>query len=512
MYPPRHTIEVREDSGLDRDVCYVAVDSRDARWDGRFFLGVRTTGIYCRPSCPARTPLPHNCEYFRTSAAAVASGYRACKRCRPDALPGSREWDSGTDVISRAVRAIRDGYIDEHGVSGLAAKLGLSERHLHRLFIEKMGASPSELNQTRRSQTARLLIEQTSLSMADIAFSAGFGSIRQFNDAVLSEYGTTPSLLRRAAIATKPGTHQRNESTDHLSLSLRLKFRPPYDIDVLLGFLNMHLVAGREQLSVNTDTGETDGVIRALDTPHGLGSVTVPSILDGPMLTLRLNLPTLADLTNVLPALRRWLDLDADPATINESLSSSERMASIIHQHPGIRIPGTLNRNETAIFTVLGQQVSLAAARTFQSRFMARFSEPDATGLRVFPQLQDLQHIKATDFQSALGLTNTRASTLATLIAALANDVSLDDYEDRDLIKSNLLALKGIGPWTVEYIALRCLDDPDAFPSGDLVLKRALGISAVKDVERLAERWRPWRGYALMHLWNQELSREKKPV
>lgn len=498
-----------ENEALQSDVYYRAVDSRDARWDGRIYLGVRSTGIYCRPSCPARTPLPQNCEFFKTSSAAVAAGYRACKRCRPDALPGSRESDSGSDTLSRALRAIRAGYVDEHGISGLASKLGVSERHLHRLFVNKIGASPSQLNQTRRAQTARMLIEQSEMSMTDIAFSAGFGSIRQFNDTMVSEYGTTPTQLRLARSGSKTAAGERNASSDAVRLSLRLKFREPYDIRGIFSFFERHCVGGRDEILTFENSSAPESLKRAIDTPHGLGYAIIPNEVNGTTIQVELQVPTLQDITPTLSKLRNWLDLDSDPRTINDTLLNEELLRSLIRLNPGIRIPGSLNHHETAINTVLGQQVSLAAARTFQSRFVATFGEGNNDGLLSFPGVNELQSVPAAEFRAALGLTESRAQTLSGLITALANDINLDSSEDHAKLRTQLLKLKGIGPWTVEYIALRCLGDPDAFPSSDLVLKRALNTTSVPVIEEMAKAWRPWRGYALMHLWNHELTQRK---
>lgn len=502
------------DQELDPEACFAAVDSRDSRFDGRFYLGVRTTGIYCRPSCPARTPLPRNCHYFRTAAGAVAAGFRACKRCRPDALPGSREWDSGSDLVSRAIRAIRAGFVDTQGISGLAEKMGVSERHLHRLFIEKVGATPSQLNQTRRSQIARLLIEQTHLSMTEIAYAAGFGSIRQFNDTMALEYGTTPTQLRRASSAqeatVQKGTAElRNASSESLQLSLRLKFRPPYDIDAMFGFFERHTVRGREIFSPASNDGTPATFTRVLDLENGIGKVSLPANVSGDSVHVQLEVPDLSGLPPILQNLRRWLDLDADPTIIGTALRSSEILHPLVSARPGIRIPGSLNPYETSIFTVLGQQVSLAAARTFQTRFIENFGQSSRDGWYAFPALSDLQAIPPLEFQAAIGLTRARSETLSTLIRALVKDVSFDTSEDPASVRQHLHAIRGIGPWTVEYIAMRCLADPDAFPASDLVIQRALGAPSSRIVGTMAEAWKPWRGYAAMHLWEFELQRKK---
>ncbi|GAA2562820.1 3-methyladenine DNA glycosylase/8-oxoguanine DNA glycosylase [Neomicrococcus aestuarii] len=350
--------------------------------------------------------------------------------------------------------------------------------------------------------------------MTEIAYAAGFGSIRQFNDTMALEYGTTPSQLRRASSAqeatVQKGTAElRNASSESLQLSLRLKFRPPYDIDAMFGFFERHTVRGREIFSPASNDGTPATFTRVLDLENGIGKVSLPANVSGDSVHVQLEVPDLSGLPPILQNLRRWLDLDADPTIIGTALRSSEILHPLVSARPGIRIPGSLNPYETSIFTVLGQQVSLAAARTFQTRFIENFGQSSRDGWYAFPALSDLQAIPPLEFQAAIGLTRARSETLSTLIRALVKDVSFDTSEDPASVRQHLHAIRGIGPWTVEYIAMRCLADPDAFPASDLVIQRALGAPSSRIVGTMAEAWKPWRGYAAMHLWEFELQRKK---
>jgi len=485
---------------LDPEVCYRASTGRDARWDGRFFLGVVTTGVYCRPSCPARKPLPHNCRFFSTAAGAVAAGFRACKRCRPEAVPGSRHWDARGDLAARAVRFIRDGVVDEVGVAGLARQLAVSERQLLRVLIEEVGASPQQLARTRRAQTARMLIQQTGLSLADVAFAAGFASVRQFNDVVREEFGATPSELRRGRRhgAAKPDDGPQTE--DRVGLVLRLRHRVPLSAAPLTRFLAAHAVPGLER-----HDGATGEHTRVVPAPHGLAVVTVVVGAAPEHVVVRLRLADVADVAPVVARVRRWLDLDADPCLVDEALAADPLLASLVAARPGLRVPGSVEGTETALLAVLGQQVSLAAARTFAGRLVDAFGQAAPEDLRAFPTVEALAEAGPEALTSATGVTRARGRTLHSLAAAVAVGLPVSPEADRDATRAALLEVPGVGPWTTEYIALRGLGDPDAFPSGDLVLQRALGVGSGRLAENRAAAWRPWRGYALLHLWTREV-------
>ena len=481
---------------LDPDACYRAVQGRESRFDGRVYLGVVTTGIYCRPSCPARTPRRENCRFFTSAAAAVAAGFRACRRCRPDALPGSREWDHRTDLAARAVRLIGSGVVDEVGVAGLAARLHVSERHLHRVLVAEVGAAPHQLARTRRAQTARLLTEQTGLPLTEIAYAAGFASVRQFNDVMRAEFGAPPSALRRPA-AGDPDDGRTAVGAP--SVVLRLRHRPPLAVEPLRRFLAEHAVPGLELV------GPDRSVSRTVAGLHGPAGVQVRLGEESDHVVVRLRLGDLADLAPVVARLRRWLDLDADPAQVDSALADDPGLAPLVSARPGLRVPGAVDGAETAVLAVLGQHISLRAARTGAGRLVEAFGEPADDGLRTFPSAQVLAAAGPDAIRDASGSTVARSRAVHGLAEAVADGLRLDPGADRDEARAGLLRLPGVGPWTAEYVALRCLGDPDAFPSGDLVLRRALGVRAAGEAAARAEPWRPWRGYALLHLWTREV-------
>ncbi len=463
----------------DADACYRAVSSRDSRWDGRLYLGVLSTGVYCRPSCPARTPRPENCRYYPSAAAAVAAGFRACRRCRPDALPGSRDDDHRADLAARALRLIRDGEVDATGVAGLAARLHVSERHLHRVLVDEVGVSPLRLAATRRAQTARLLVDQTSLSMAEVAFAAGFASIRQFNDVMRAEFGCPPSALRR-----RPDDGRRPVDTGP-GLTLRLRYREPYAAQAVWAFLAARALPGVEAV-------QPDGALTrvVLPVPGRPARVTVHPPADG-VVTARLEMADLGALGPLVGRVRRWLDLDADPVAVDAVLAADPRLAPLVAARPGLRVPGTVDGFELAVRAVVGQQVSVAGARTMLGRVVAALGQGEG-----FPSPQALA-AAGPEPLVACGLTRARAACLVRLADEVAGGgLRLDPGADRADTRRRLLALPGIGPWTAGYIALRALADPDAWPDGDVVLTRALRHDSLDP-----DRWRPWRGYAALHLW-----------
>jgi AraC family transcriptional regulator of adaptative response / DNA-3-methyladenine glycosylase II len=465
----------------DHDRCYRAVASRDGRFDGRFVTAVKTTGIYCRPSCPAQTPKPENVSFYPSAAAAVAAGFRACKRCRPEAAPGSRDWDVRGDLAARALRAIANGAIDgDGGVPELARSLNVSERHLHRILVAEVGAGPLAIARTRRAQTARLLLDATNLAISEVAFAAGFSSLRQFNDTMREQFAMTPREIRQ-----RPG--HKLKSTG--SLTLRLTYRLPYARDAMIGWLGLHLVTGVHEL---------DGATYRRVLPSG--SVVEMTLGDGAIcLTTRID--DVRALPDTVARCRRMFDADADPVAVDATLSDDPALRALVAKRPGIRVPGAADGFELLVITVLAQQVSVAAAHTFARRLVAAYGKPlDApTGslTNCFPTADVL----ADASYDGIGLTGGRIKTLrAAAEAHAAGELPLDPSADRDDARARLLALPGVGPWTADYVAMRALGDPDGFPGGDLVLKRR-----VNDLSLEPDRWRPWRSYAAMHLWLDHL-------
>jgi len=486
----------------DPEVAYRAVASRDPRFDGRLFVGVLSTGIYCRPSCPSRTPKPAHCAYFPTAAACVAAGFRACRRCRPDAQPGSPDWDVDADLAGRALRLVADGVVDDDGVSGLARRLAVSPRHLHRVLVGQLGASPVQLAQARRAQVARMLLEQTDWSMADVAFSAGFASVRQFNDVMRAHLGAPPSSVRArpAAAPSNPTQDPTQDPTPDLAaagapgapvLTLQLRHRTPFDHAAWLAHVAARAVPGLEAV--------VGGRVRRVVAARG-GPVLVDVELTGRGVVAHLTLTALDDLTRVVGRLRHWLDLDADPARVDAVLGADPLLAPLVAARPGLRVPGTPDPAELVLRTVLGQQVSVAAARTFTGRLVAELGGATPWGLRTFPTPADVV-AAGPDVLRGLGLTGARAATLHAVAALLADGLPVGPGADRDLVRAELRRVLGVGPWTVEYVALRALGDPDAFPVDDLVLRRALGDLRGGAAVRRTEAWRPWRAYAAQHLW-----------
>ncbi len=477
----------------DFDRCYRAVQSRDQRFDGWFVTAVRTTRIYCRPSCPVRPPLAKNMTFYPTAAAAQQAGYRACKRCRPDASPGSPEWDVRADLVARAMRLIADGTVDREGVGGLAGRLGYSTRQLERLLLAEVGAGPLALARAQRAQTARLLIETTDLGFADLAFGAGFSSVRQFNDTVREVFATTPTELRLKAT---PGSTGAGTSATG-GLAFRLPFRTPFEPDNVFGHLAATAVPGVEE--------HLDGAYRrTLRLPNGTGVVALRPTPDH--VACQLHLDDLRDVPTAIARCRRLLDLDADPEAVDEALADDPSLADAVRKVPGRRVPRTVDEAELALRVVLGQQVSTAAARTHAGRLVQRHGTPvdDPNGglTHAFPSPEDLAELDPEQ----LAMPASRRRCLTGLVGALVEGrLSLDPGTDREEVRRRLAALPGIGPWTVEMVLLRGLGDPDAFPVGDLGVRKGaelLGLpSAPADLLAHAERWRPWRAYAVQHLW-----------
>ncbi|WP_431041515.1 AlkA N-terminal domain-containing protein [Streptomyces sp. P1-3] len=474
----------------DHDRCVRAVQSKDARFDGWFFTAVLTTRIYCRPSCPVVPPKVENMTFYPSAAAAQQAGFRACKRCRPDAAPGSPHWNQRADAVARAMRLIADGVVDRDGVPGLAARLGYSTRQIERQLRAELGAGPLALARAQRAQTARLLIETTALPMADIAFAAGFASVRAFNETVREVFALSPTELRgRAGRGPGPGAPG--------VLALRLPFRAPLCPDNLFGHLAATAVPGVEEWR--------DGAYRrTLRLPYGHGVAALRPRPDH--IECRLSLTDLRDLAGAISRCRRLLDLDADPEAVDAALAADPGLSPLVRKAPGRRVPRTADADEFAVRAVLGQQVSTAAARTLAGRLAAAHGEPvdDPEGglTRLFPAAPALTGLDP----AALAMPATRRATLTRLIGALATgDLALDVGGDRDEARRRLAALPGVGPWTVEIVAMRALGDPDAFPATDLGVRRAareLGLPATPAaLTRHSAAWRPWRAYAVQYLW-----------
>ena len=475
---------------FDSERIWIAVEGEDPRFDGWVFVGVKTTGIYCRPSCPARTPKRENVRFFATAAAAQGAGFRACKRCRPDATPGSPDWDLRADLVGRAMRLIADGVVDREGVVGLAGRLGYTERHIHRQLVATVGAGPLSLARAQRAQTARILLETTTVPITEVAFAAGFQSVRQFNATLQEVFALTPRELRARA---RRGEHAEERG----ALSLRLPYRAPLDGEGLIAFLGLRAVPGVEEV--------IDGAYRrSLRLPHGSGVVELRPA-DG-YLHARYWLQDLRDLAAAMQRSRTLLDLDSDPLSVIETLGDDPLLGALVGRAPGRRVPGHVDGDELAIRAVLGQQVSLRGAATLAGRLVSEYGDqlPQPLGgiTHLFPSAATL----AEADPEKLAMPQARRRALLGLAGALASgDLTLDAGSDRGETRARLLELPGIGPWTTEYIAMRALRDPDAFLPSDLGVRQALeqlgqdgGPAAA---EQLAERWRPYRAYALQHLW-----------
>lgn len=473
----------------DFEACYRAIASRDERFDGRFFTAVTSTGIYCRPVCPARTPKRANVRFYASAAAAEAAGFRACLRCRPRLAPGSRQPGGGERVADRALRLIASGAADGGaGVATVARSLQVSQRHLHRVLSEAVGAGPLTLARTRRLQTARTLIEQTPMPITDVAYSAGYSSLRQFNSEVLAGTGGPPTELRRGGATGHDGDG---------AIVLRLGVRPPFDGQALLRFFAARAVTGVEVSSATALT-------RSLWLAHGAAVVELQP--QPTHLVARLWLDDVRDLGGAVDRCRRLFDVDADPESISAVLCADPLLALLVAARPGLRVPGGADAEEIAIRAVLGQQVSVARGSALASRLTARLGRQlprSRHGVdRLFPTAGSIAHADL----GFLGLTSERAATLRRLCEAVARgDLDLSAGGDADQLTDRLLSIRGIGRWTAAYIAMRGLRHPDAFPTGDLGLRRAFAAVGGGDSAALtvrAERWRPWRAYAAIHLWN----------
>jgi AraC family transcriptional regulator of adaptative response / DNA-3-methyladenine glycosylase II len=475
---------------IDEEQGYRASMSRDTRFDGQFILAVRTTGIYCRPSCPAIMPKRRNVLFFSTAAAAQQAGFRACRRCLPDSVPGSPEWNLRADLAGRAMRLITDGMVEREGVPGLARHLGYSERHVTRVLTAELGAGPLALARAHRAHSARLLIETTPLPLADIAFASGFASIRQFNDTIKAVFATTPTALRvaakRHATPTTPG-----------KVTLRLPYREPFDYDSLLSFLAARAIPGVESI-VDGSYG------RAMRLAHGTGTAWLTPSLGH--IDCTLSLTDMRDLGSAVTRVRRLLDLDADPGAVGEILGADPLLEAQIRKNPGLRLPGAVDGAEIVTRALIGQQITVAAARTALTTLTAALGEPlqspDGPLTTLFPTPAAIAEQGAT----VLTGPRRRIATILTVNAALAsNELNVHVGADPAELSETLQEFSGVGPWTAGYVLMRVLGAPDVLLTGDVVLRKGaakLGIPATPaELETYANRWRPWRSYAGMHLW-----------
>ena len=475
MEPRTHPASARPGDTLlpPLAACERARQARDARYDGRFFVAVRTTGIYCRPVCPAKIAAAKNVEFFATAAAAAEAGFRPCLRCRPETAPGSAAWRGTSAPVNRALALIEAGALDDRDLDAFAARFGLSPRHLNRLFAEHVGASPLAVVNTRRLRIAKQLIDQTALPMRDIALAAGYGSVRQFNDDVRRTWKRTPRELRKLRAPAANG------------LRLQLDARAPFAGDEILQWLAGRTVSGAETVDARSYRRvlQGDGADNAL--------VTVEPRTSGIVVSIEGIAP--AGIPAVVERARRLFDLACDPQALREVLRRDKSLAPLLKRCAGLRIPGCWEPYELAVRAILGQQVSVKAANTLMQRLVAGFG--NGIGLPPAAELAGLP-------LERIGLPASRAASLRALAAAVAGKEI--DFTDPGSLRERLLAIRGIGSWTTEYICLRAAGDPDAFPAGDLALRKALlpGVTLnERELLARAEAWRPWRGYAAMHLW-----------
>jgi len=481
---------------MDRTACYRAISTRDARFDGRLFVGVKTTGIYCRPICPARTPKFENVSFFSSAAAAQEAGFRPCLRCRPETSPDLAFWRGTTNTVSRALALIEAGGLDEADVEGLANRLGVGARQLRRLFHRHVGASPIAVAQTRRVLLAKQLIHETSLPMAEIALASGFNSVRRFNETFREMFGRTPATLRRSRVTT------RREAG---ALSVRLAYRPPYDWDAMLSFLEARAIPGVEMVEGDSyrrsiAIGGNSGVIRVTPADHNRVDVSV-------------RFPDMAALPQIIARVRRVFDLAADPDTIGVHLSVDPVLAKLVAARPGLRVPGAWDGFELAVRAILGQQITVRAA----TKLLGRLVEAHGAALPA-KDSESLSHLFPSPARLAsadlvgLGMPGARALAVTSLAVAMSGDPALFSRgASLNEAIAKLRSLPGIGECTAQYIAMRELREPDAFPAADIGLLRAMAyadgvrLSPAQLLSR-AERWRPWRAYAALHLWAADMA------
>jgi AraC family transcriptional regulator of adaptative response / DNA-3-methyladenine glycosylase II len=476
---------------LDHDACYRAIKLRDARFDGRFFTAVKTTGIYCRPVCPARTPRSESVTFFPTAAAAQEAGFRPCLRCRPETAPDMGAWRGTSSTVSRALALIEHGALDQSSIAALADRLGLGERQLRRLFRQHLGASPVAVAQTRRVLLAKQLIHETRLPMTEVAFAAGFNSIRRFNEAFLALFGRTPGHLRRLG--------GPDAAAFDGEFSLLLRYQSPYDWPAMLEFLRQRTIPGIERVE--------DGCYSRTIQLNGVQGTVSIRPAEGNALRARIRIPKLSTLPVIIARLRRVFDLAADPLRISAHLATDPVLAPLVAKRPGLRVPGAWDGFELAIRAVLGQQITVAGAVRLAGRLVAAHGEPMTVPDRGLTHVFPRPEVLAVADLTALGMPRSRAATLSAVAAAVIADADLfGATRGLDEAVQRLRSIRGVGEWTAQYIALRQLREPDAFPAADIGLMRALADDqgqrpAADELLARAEKWRPWRAYAAQHLW-----------
>ncbi len=472
---------------LDWQICSRARLTRDPRFDGKFFIGVAGSGVYCRSICPAPTAKEKNVRYFASAAAAAEAGFRPCLRCRPECSPGTPAWLGTSNTVSRALRLIGESGLEDGGVEVLAERLGIGSRHLRRLFLKHLGATPSAVAHTRRLHFAKKLIDETTLPMTQVALASGFGCVRRFNAGIRNVYHRTPTQIRRLA--------RRTVVQPENQYLFRLRFRPPYDWNGMLAFLAPRATAGVEVVE--------DGVYRrsiSLNGNHGYFEVSLDEANHS--LAVRVQFADPGSLFFITERIRAMFDLNADWAAIVQSLKADPELAARVKAGPGLRVPGCWNGFELAIRTIIGQQVSVKGATTLAGRLVRAFGKP-FSGARGITHLFPEAEILAGARLSTVGLTVSRAETIRSLGRAVCDGkINFDALLDSEDFLARLCEIPGIGNWTAQYIAMRALGEPDAFPSSDLGLLRALGLGSVRELERRSEAWRPWRAYAAMYLWS----------
>jgi len=486
---------LRNSNSFDKEKFEQARLSRDARFDGRFFVAVRTTGIYCRPICPANAPKSQNVSFYQTAAAAGEAGYRPCLRCRPECAPGTPAWEGTSTTVQRGLRLIADGALDDGDIEKLSDRLGVTSRHLRRLFTKHLGASPLAVAHTQRLHIAKRLIDQTTLPMADIAIASGFGSARRFNDAFRKTYDRTPRELRQRRAVKVPSA----------GLTVQLPYRQPFDFDRLLQFFAVRAIPGVEVVQDGRYLRSVtlDGVNSIIDLRDGGENVLV-----------KVHAAGTRSLLPIIQRVRGMFDLDASPDDVSRVLSRDRHLKPLLRRQPGVRVPGVWDGFELTIRAILGQQISVAAATTLSGRRAKRYGEslssavPDigndvVPGL-IFPRPERLLRARLGD----LGIIRSRSDTIRRVAKCVAEgQINFDPTQDVDEFCRSLVSIKGIGEWTAQYVAMRALKDPDAFPHSDLGLLRAFDAPGEErmlpaQLKARAEAWRPWRAYGALLLWS----------
>jgi AraC family transcriptional regulator, regulatory protein of adaptative response / DNA-3-methyladenine glycosylase II len=472
---------------LNLQVCSRARLSRDARFDGKFFIAVRSTGIYCRPICPARSPKESNVVYFSTAAAAAEAGFRPCLRCRPECSPGTPAWLGTPSTVARALRLIDESGLEDGGVEVLAERLGIGSRHLRRLFLRHLGATPRAVANTRRLHFAKKLIDETSLPMNQVALAAGFGTVRRFNVAIQTTYHRTPTHIRRLA--------RQSAAPEENHYVFQLRFRPPYHWQGMLSFLELRAIPGVEAVRA--------GLYRRsiyLNGSSGHFAVAFDPAKNALIATIHFGDPR--SLFAIVERIRALFDLTADWSEIAQSLKGDEAFVERLEAAPGLRVPGAWDGFELAVRAILGQQITVKGATTLAGRIVKRYGK-DLNAAEGLTHLFPTPEILAEADLTCAGLTKARAATIRELARAVSDGkIRFEGILDADEFRAKLCQIPGIGAWTSQYIAMRALREPDAFPVGDIALVRSLGLANARELERRAEQWRPWRAYAAMYLWN----------